>query len=303
MCDIKLNYNLSLSVLSSRDKKYNILDKYEIRLGELLGKGSYSYVFKIESTDYVIKLMKPNYRRSDKKAIQNKHKLIENCVHYYNDENYREIDIVKKLIGCKKYPSNLVYIVCYGMLKRYFIYKETKCYFPKRTFFIIEKYYDNFNKIYNDNISQKLSSIQIIKFIFDIKQAFKQLLNLTRYIHLDPKLSNIYISDDRTKFLLSDFNLVQTYYSDKDVFKPYEELYYLHPVKSCKLNTLPFYSLGITLLEIHCDKKDVFNLDNIHGITHEDYLKKLLIKYKDKIEPAMHKYINKCLNFECFIKI
>ena len=299
--------SIHVNILSSRNNIFNEDDEHKIELGANIGKGTYSYVYTIKNEPkYVIKLMKPSYKRSELDLVKNGKRLIAECKHFYMSENYREIDIVKQLIKSSKdsnnYPNNLVEIIAYGQITTPTTLQTKSSslrHFPKGTYIIIEKYYRCFQKYFKTNC---LKEVQLIKFVFDLKQAFKQLLNVTGYIHLDPKLSNIYISNDGTKFLLSDFNLVQKCNSDKDIFSSYGK-YYLHPRKRCPLLSLPYYSLAITLLEICFDKNRVFTLNKIDSDEYSKYLDKIMYDYKKKTETvtelSLYNFIAKCLHLNC----
>ena len=291
---------LDVNILASSSPLFKVDTNQTIKLIHNIGKGTYSYVYTIHNRKYVIKIMKPSYKPKDLKDIKAKTKKITECNHFYMCENYREIDIVKRLIKCQKYPSNLVKIVAYGQLSSPLttITPFPNKYFPTGTYIVIEQYYRGFQKYFA--FPQQPTQIQLIKFIFDMKQAFKQLLKHTGYVHLDPKLSNIYISNDGTKFLLSDFNLVQKYKTDHDRFKTYGR-YYLHPQRHCSLPYLPYYSLGITLLELVHSKTEVYNLDKLDGHKHTLYLQNILKHYKEskRNDTSMYKFIKRCVNLEC----
>ena len=293
-------HKISINILSSNTTKFEADKYYTIPLIENIGKGTYSHVFKILDGKYVIKIMKPSYKKEDINSIRDRTKTITECKHFYIEENYREIDIIKTLIKTKPYPNNLVRILAYGQTT--LSIKVFNKYFPAKCYIIIEKYYRSYTNYFKP--PKKPSSIQLIKFIFDIKQAFKQLLQITRYIHLDPKLSNIYISNDGTKFLLSDFNLVQSYYSDNDRFKTYGN-YYLHPRRICPLVKLPFYCLAITLLEIVYSKRMVYSLDKLQGYDHESFLQYIIKQYikenNNNTSKSLQIFIIKCLNLKCKI--
>lgn len=302
---------LEVNILSSSTIFFPTDNPTQIHLKTLIGKGTYSYVYTLHSpfqtnnkTKYVIKLMKPSYSKKDIKQIKNRTKDITDCKHFYMCENYREIDIAKKLISTpsSKYPTNLVRIAAYGQLTAPTILTNNR-FFPKGTYIIIEQYYRSFQKYFT--FPNKPTNLQLIKFIFDMKQAFKQLYSITNYIHLDPKLSNIYISNDGKKFLLSDFNLVQQHIpstspQSPQLFKSYG-LYYLHPQHACPLLSLPYYSLAITLLELVYSRSEVYYLDTLQGVSHTDYVKRILEEYKKSrsCDKSMYSFITRCLSLKC----
>lgn len=290
---------INVTILSSSIPHFKNDETLTLNLEKHLGKGTYSHVYSIKKRKYVVKIMKPSYKKKELKAVRDGNKHISECKHFYMRENFREIDVTKRLINAKKYPKNLVKVVAYGQLSSPVQTKEPfpKKYFPKGTYVIVERYYRCFQKYF---AKSKPTHIQLLKLIFDMKQAFKQLLYTTGYIHLDPKLSNIYISRDGKKFMLSDFNLVQKYIYDKEEFTSYGT-YYLHPQRVCSLAYLPYYSLGITLLELVYDKAEVYYLDKLKGVLHSNHLEYLLANYKnsDNYNPSMYSFIVRCVELQC----
>lgn len=247
---------------------------------KLIGKGSYGHVYELKETNYVIKL-------------------------YYDDDDtdnlYDEYNIVSKILNFTKNRSdktnisNIINYIAVGKILNVFTFDKIK--YPENSLFIMMQKY-KLAASFPYTVRKYINN-----FISDIYNAFLQLYAITKYIHCDVKLNNIYLDFKFSppKFLLGDYTLVQKLKKNTTIFESYNK-YYIHPYNNdnnYKLYNLPIYSLGITSLESYMDinyKSKLYNIcyENITDLN--KYINLLLDDNKHKMSTEIYQLLKNMID-------
>jgi len=224
-----------------------------------IGEGSSGKIYKFDTSQHVIKILKNN------------HRLEYNFYKHFLDRLLQyEINI------------KFGYPVAYGNIHELFDI------FTNNNKFLILNFYNKLDilAMNGKTISDKV--FNLIKQLLEIEIFLEDNINC---INLDIKLSNLMMDDDNNIKII-DFGLIKEF-NKGDMFYSYNN-YYVWPTRRCYLDCVPLYSIFILICNIFIDLSDIKKQNSFYLlkkikeiITPSEKLKNLLnylilLKYDSK---------------------